>query len=204
MMFTTPMQFPYIPKSSNFADHPITTGIEEVMLPFVSPVNFTGDTAGLSFTPILMSSENSGTLTPPIIFNVDKRWTKNDFPLENITLGVALEGDFGRNGSMNKVVVFGDADFPVNGEGQQAQRLSQDNVNLMVNAIDWLSDDTGLIELRTRGVTSRPLDQIEDAEKVLVKWVNFLLPIILIIIYGVIRMQRNRNVRIKRMEEDYV
>jgi ABC-type uncharacterized transport system involved in gliding motility auxiliary subunit len=103
------------------------------------------------------------------------------------------------------MVVFGDGDFAVNGEGQGAQQLQPDNVNLMVNAIDWLSDDTGLIELRTKGVTSRPLDaQLEDSTKTLVKYLNFLLPIILIIIYGVIRFQVKRKFRDKLMSVDYV
>jgi len=74
----------------------------------------------------------------------------------------------------------------------------------MVNAIDWLSDETGLIDLRTKAVTSRPLDQIEDGRKNFLKWLNFLLPIILVIIYGIIRTQRRRSIRNKRMEEGYV
>ena len=100
--------------------------------------------------------------------------------------------------------MISDGDFAVNGEGNQTQQVQQDNVNLMVNSIDFLSDDTGLIELRTKGVTSRPLDQIEDSRKSLLKYVNFLLPIVLIVVFGILRMQRNRNLRIKRMEEGYV
>ncbi len=87
----------------------------------------------------------------------------------------------------SSIVVFSDGQFPVNGEGQRAQQLAQDNVSLMVNSIDCLSDDTGLIDLRTKGVTSRPLDQIEDGRKTFLKWLNFLLPIILILIYGIIQ-----------------
>ena len=79
-----------------------------------------------------------------------------------------------------------------------------DNISMFVNSIDWLSDDTGLIELRTKGVTARPLDQIEDGTKALLKWLNFLLPIIIILIYGIIRMQHNRVLRVKRMEKGYV
>ena len=101
-------------------------------------------------------------------------------------------------------MLISDGDFAVGGEGNQSQQVQQDNVNLMVNAIDYLSDDTGLIELRTKGVTSRPLDQIEDSKKSLLKYVNFLLPILLIVIFGILRMQRNRNLRTKRMEEGYV
>jgi ABC-type uncharacterized transport system involved in gliding motility auxiliary subunit len=75
----------------------------------------------------------------------------------------------------------------------------------MVNAIDWLSDDTGLIELRTKGVTSRPLDaQMEDGTKTMVKYLNFLVPILLIILYGVYRYQTNRKIRNKLKSIDYV
>ncbi|MCZ7612722.1 MAG: hypothetical protein M5T52_04040 [Ignavibacteriaceae bacterium] len=83
--------------------------------------------------------------------------------------------------------------------------LSEDNISLMSNAIDWLSDDTGLIELRTKGVTSRPLDpSLEDGTKTLLKYLNFLLPIVLIIVYGVIRFQIKRKKRNELMNTEYV
>ena len=103
------------------------------------------------------------------------------------------------------MVVFGDGDFAVNGEGENQQQLQPDNVSLMVNSIDWLSDDTGLIELRTKGVTSRPLDaQLEDGTKLFLKYLNFLLPIILIVLYGIIRFNTKRKIRNKLMSVDYV
>jgi hypothetical protein len=77
-------------------------------------------------------------------------------------------------------------------------------VSLLVNGIDWLSDDTGLIELRTKGVTARRIDEMEDSKKLLVKIINYALPLFLIILYGILRYAHSRNVRIKRMEEDYV
>ena len=100
-------------------------------------------------------------------------------------------------------IVFGDGDFLINGPREQARSLQPDNVSLVVNAIDWLSDDTGLIDLRTKGATSRPLQQLEDATKTLLKYVNFLLPILIVIIYGLMRMQRNRSIRLKRMSDNY-
>jgi ABC-type uncharacterized transport system involved in gliding motility auxiliary subunit len=99
------------------------------------------------------------------------------------------------------MIVFGDANFPVS-EGNQ--QINPDNVNLLVNAIDWLSDDTGLIELRTQGATARPIDEIDDIKKALIKYLNFLLPILLIIGYGIYRSQHNRILRIKRREVGYV
>ena len=102
------------------------------------------------------------------------------------------------------MVVIANGDFAVNGEGQMAQQLPADNVNLMVNAIDFLSDDTGLIELRTKGISSRPLDATEDGTKTFYKYLNFLLPILLIVAYGFIRVQMKRSQRVRRMEESYV
>ncbi len=102
------------------------------------------------------------------------------------------------------MVVIADGDFAINGSGQQARQQNKDNVNLMVNAIDYLSDDTGLIELRTKGITSRPLDELEDGRKAFLKWLNLLLPILLIVIIGFIRSQQQRNLRYKRMEEGYI
>jgi len=104
-----------------------------------------------------------------------------------------------------KMVVFSDGDFAVNGEGQNAQQLSEDNISFMSNAIDWLSDDTGLIELRTKGVTARPLDaSLEDGTKTLLKYLNFLLPLALVIIYGVFRFQLKRKKRNELMNTEYV
>ena len=100
------------------------------------------------------------------------------------------------------MIVVGDGDFPQGG-GQSGQ-TNPDNVSLMANSIDWLSDDTGLIELRTKGATSRPIDELEDGKITFLKYMNFLLPLLLIIIYGIYRTQRKQTLRIKRMEEGYV
>jgi ABC-type uncharacterized transport system involved in gliding motility auxiliary subunit len=132
-----------------------------------------------------------------------KNWTRADFPKSSLPVAAALSGTI--EGANTKMVVFGDGDFAVNGQGQNQQKLQGDNVNLMSNAIDWLSDDTGLIGLRTKGVTSRPLDpDIEEGTKTLVKYLNFLLPVFLIIIYGVIRYRIRKNQRNKWMSENYV
>lgn len=199
--FTTQVAFPYLPTFTNFADHPITSGLETVIMQFASSVSYTGDST-LNFTPLVFSSEKSGTQSVPLYFNIQKKWNDNDFPMKNVIAAGILEGKIaGQNDA--KLVVIGDGDFAINGQGQQARQLSPDNVNLLVNTIDWLSDDTGLIELRTRGITSRMLDQVEDSQKNFLKWLNVILPILLIILYGVIRSQRNRLVREKRRNADY-
>ena len=151
----------------------------------------------------MLSSENAGTLSSPLYFDIEKNWTKNDFPLAELPIGALIEGSINGN-PLAKMVVIADGDFAINGKGQEARQQNPDNINLMVNSIDYLSDDTGLIDLRTKGVTSRPIDELEDARKRFLKILNFGLPILLIIILGFIRNQQQRNLRNKRMEEGYV
>lgn len=188
--------FPYVPIVSNYADHPITEGLEAVMLQFASQVNYVGDSSKV-FTPLVFTSERSGTLNAPTFFDIRKKWTATDFPLKRVVVGGILEGNI-VGSTASKLVVIGDGDFPALAQGGQS-----DNGNLFVNAIDFLSDDTGLIELRTKGVTSRPIEEMEESRKQIIKWISFLLPILLVGAYGFFRSRMNKNLRIRRMEADY-
>jgi len=192
---------PYIPIINNFSDHPITKGLEAVIMQFISTLEFTGD-SGLTFTPLLFTSDRANTQPAPQYFNYQKQWTEFDFPMQKLVLGAALEGSINAN-MPSKMVVIADGDFPVNGPRGQQQQLQEDNVNLMVNSIDWLSDDTGLITLRTKGITSRPIKNMDDSKRSFLKWFNFLLPILLVLIYGIVRFQIKRNQRVTRMEENW-
>ncbi|HDS06028.1 MAG TPA: hypothetical protein ENO05_00245 [Bacteroides sp.] len=189
---------PYIPRINQFSEHPVAQGLEEVILPFASTIDFMGDSL-VNFTPIMFSSELSGTQPPPLYLNFQRRWTRGDFPLQEQVVGAVVEGPLAGD-APGKMVVIADGDFAVNENGQQ---VNPDNISLLVNSIDWLSDDTGLIELRTKGVSSRPIKQMEDSTRALLKWLNFLLPILLVLIYGGIRYQYRKNQRVKRMEANY-
>jgi gliding-associated putative ABC transporter substrate-binding component GldG len=194
------IQFPYLPVIHKFADNPITRGLESVSLQFASPITFTGDST-VKFIPLAYSSEKSGSLKTPLYFDIQKQWQLSDFPMSGLVVAAIIEGKLSGT-SNSKIVLVSDGDFAVGGPHSGIQP-PPDNTNLIVNAIDWLSDDTGLIELRTKGTTSRPIKEIEAGTKGLIKWINFLLPIILIILYGLIRMKINHDKRVKRMEVSY-
>ncbi|MDX2249362.1 MAG: Gldg family protein [Bacteroidia bacterium] len=202
---TQPVPFPYFPTISNFNDHPITQGLEEVLIQFGSPITIVNQDTALKITPLAMTTEQSGKIAPPTFFDPEKQWTTDDFVYGVQNIAVTAEGKFEGEVS-SKMVVVGDGDFPLNPPQQQ---ISPNNINLLVNAIDWLTDDTGLIALRTSGVDSRPLEKLiqDDDETVvmrnLVKYSNFFIPILIVIVFGVVRFQRQRNRRLKWMAEDY-
>lgn len=197
LTFNNQVSFPYLPLVKQFPEHPITEGLEQVIFQFASPIRFLGDSS-LRFTPLVTSSENSGSVKVPTYFDIQKQWTDADFPQQNIPIAGLIEGNFGQNPA--KMIVVSDGNFPVSGQRGQ----NPDNVSLMVNSIDWLSDDTGLIELRTKGVSSRPIEDLEDGKRSLLKYLNFLLPIGLILLYGFLRSQKSKNTRLRRMQERWV
>ena len=73
---------------------------------------------------------------------------------------------------------------------------------VLVNAVDYLLGDRELIALRSREITSRPLKELEDSEKSRWKWINILLPSILVIGFGFIRLKHESG-RSKMLEEIY-
>lgn len=195
--------FPFLPIISNFSDdHPVSSGIEQAIFSFPSPINFDVDSS-VHVTGLALTSGKSGIIPAPTYFNPQRQWSDSDFQLSNLVIGAALEGNISGQG-MSKMVIFSDGDFAVNNEARGGGQVNQDNVNLLTNSIDWLTDASGLIQLRTKQVTSRPLDEIEDGKKAFLKWFNFLLPIILIIVIGVYRWQIQSIKKIKRMQPDYV
>ena len=155
-----------------------------------------------TFTRLAYTTEQSGSMKAPLYFDVQKQWTMSHMPMKHIIVSGILEQKKA-NGLRSRICIVTDGDFPIGGSGNKRQKLQPDNVNLMVNSIDWMSDDTGLKDLRTQGVQYRTIDELEDGTKSLLKYLNFLLPILLVVIYGLIRMQANRVKRIKRMEESY-
>ena len=200
-VMNTQVKFPYFPIINDFGDHPASQGLESLLLPLAASVQMIPDSSIIS-TILATTSENTGLENVPAYIDINKEWTLNDFRDEPQGVAIALEGAIG--GAPNaKLVVVNNGSFIVNGEGQQAQQLNADNVNFVSNAVDWLSDDTGLIELRTKGITNRPLKQLEDGERTIVKYANVLGPIILVLLYALIRKQRYKRKKMGWLQGDY-
>lgn len=198
-MFTVnrPIGFPYLPILSNFASHPITEGLGTMVMQFGSTVSFSGDSTQI-YTPLVFTSEKSATQSTPIYFNIEKQWSEKDFTMSKLAVAAMIES------KNNKIVVIADGDLAVNGAGEKMRQVQPDNVNFVVNAIDYMSDDTGLIQLRSKQVKVRSLDQLDDATKRSLKILNFVLPIVIILAIGIYRNQKRKLVRLKRKGESYV
>ncbi len=193
-IMNTQKQFPYFPIISKYADHPAMEGLEAVILPFVSPIHIERTDSAIEVTPLAWTSENSGLIPPPTMVDINREWVLQDFADGPQVVAISADGPLGGSGN-SRMVVVSNGSFAVNGSGQQQQRVSEDNVNLVSNIMDWLSDDTGLIQLRTKGITSRPIADVDDATRNLYKYGNVLAPILLILGVAFVRRHRARRKR---------
>ncbi|SHF77548.1 gliding-associated putative ABC transporter substrate-binding component GldG [Fodinibius roseus] len=208
------VQYPYIPQVTTFSDHPVSAGLESVMFQFVSSLDTARIDSVQSLSVLASSSERSGVAQGRFNLNPRQNWTERDFMQSHLPLAAAVEGTFRsafaevdsvdvplRESTNSAIIVIGDGDFVINGPQQRSQQLPADNISLMVNSVDWLADDTGLIDLRTQQVTDRSLMQLSDRTKTMLKYLNLFLPILLILGYGFFRYQRRRTRRRKWIEE---
>ena len=111
----------------------------------------------------------------------------------------APEQGFKADGVATKLVVIGDGDLArndINPRTRQVQALGFDpftnqtfaNRDFLMNAVTYLAEDDGLIQARNKRVTIRPLDKTKvTAERTKWQVINLVVPLSLLIAYGVFR-----------------
>lgn len=104
---------------------------------------------------------------------------------------VVSDGDIAKNEvypTSGKIVPMGAGFHPESGPRIFA------NKEFLMNSIEYLLDDSGLIEARSKEIKLRPLDQ-ERAFKEETKWqlINLALPLIVLSVFGVIYSWRRRK-----------
>ena len=68
-----------------------------------------------------------------------------------------------------------------------------DNLIFLMNAVDYLAGDEDLISLRSREITSRPLEELEDSTRKKWKWANMLIPSLLVLTFGFFQMRKEKK-----------
>jgi gliding-associated putative ABC transporter substrate-binding component GldG len=111
----------------------------------------------------------------------------------------ADESSYRDEGVPAKLIVMSDGDLAANVVNQrtgQPQPLGFDpftkytfaNRDLIMNAVAYLADENGLITTRNKEIKIRPLDRDKvNAEKTKWQIINVALPVLLILVYGIVR-----------------
>lgn len=111
-------------------------------------------------------------------------------PLEGNKIVAKDDKDNFRESTDNgRLVVVGDADFLTD---QYVQRLPA-NAALAGNLVDALAGDEGLISIRSKTTTDRPLRQLSESARSGIKWANILGMSVLFALYGLARSIRRKK-----------
>lgn len=196
------INFPYQPLVQDFGDHPVVNGCDMVLFQFISPLTCLASNTR-SCTPLLFSSPRSELVDVPFSIDLRRQWQEADFTAGPQVLGAALE-QTGANGQDQRMVVFGNGSFCTGIQAGKVVQLPQGNIDLMVNAIDWVSHRTALLALRGKEAGYRPIEMPDEARRSWLKWMNLLVPMGAVVLFGVLRWWWRGRQRKARMAPDHV
>jgi gliding-associated putative ABC transporter substrate-binding component GldG len=208
-----PLQWPYSPLAASNPNHPITTNLDPVKFDFASQIDTLKN--GVNKTILLRSSKLSKLQGVPSEINLDvvtQKPNPEDYKDSNQTLAVLLEGKFTSVydkrvkpfkisedktiSKVTKMIIIADGDVIKNEVVRnQPQELGFEfltkrkfgNKEFLENAVNYLLNDDGLINLRTKEVKLAFLDsgKIEE-QKTKWQFINIALPLILLGVFGFI------------------
>ncbi|MFS0489475.1 gliding motility-associated ABC transporter substrate-binding protein GldG [Leadbetterella byssophila] len=210
-----PMVYRYFPLVNNFGNSIITKNIGMVLTKYASSVDTVNSGDGLRKTPLLLTSDYTQVLNAPALITFNEARTETEG--ENYTSGVKalaylVEGRFPslyrhrisdpgiiKESAPAKILVVGDGDIIQNETNPKKGTyypLGFDmyfkhwygNEDFLLNALNYLIEDDGLLISRNKTVGLRPLDalKIRD-ERTKIQWMNLGLPLVLLMIFGVVR-----------------
>ena len=206
-----PIQWQYSPLAASNPKHPITKNLSLVKYDFTSPMDTLKN--GVKKTILLQSSPRSkleGTPKQISLDNVTEIIDETTFNEGPQNLAVLLEGeftsvydkrvlpfntkDYKSKSTTTKMVIISDGDVIKNEVVRnKPQQLGFDeltgkafgNKEFLLNTVNYLLDDTGLINIRTKEISIPYLDS-EKIKGTKGKWqlINIALPLVLLGLFG--------------------
>ena len=206
-----PIQWQYSPLAASNPNHPITTNLNLVKFDFASQIDTLKNS--IEKTVLLRSSELSNLEGVPEEISLDVVTQEPDpetFNKGPQTLAVLLEGEFTsvynnrikpfklsnekEKSVPTKMIVISDGDIIKNDViKNQPQELGFDrwtgqsfgNKEFLENAVNYLLNDDGLINIRTKDVSIAFLDsQKISAEKTKWQFITVVLPLVILTLFG--------------------
>ncbi len=206
-----PIDWLYSPIVRSEENHPINKNINLVKLEFANQMDTLKN--GIKKTVLLKSSPQSKAVGAPLIIGLNQFMDKVDeskFKDGNQIIGTLLEGKFTSafnnrikpfkisdnkdQGMDTKMIVIADGDIvnynyinkkPVqNGYDQWTQQI-YGNKDFLINSINYLLDDGGLINIRSKNIELPLLDEQKVSEKYTISQsITVGVPLVILTIFG--------------------
>ena len=205
------LKWPYSPLANTNSNHPIVNNLNLVKFDFANPIdtlkNSLKKTILLETAPL---TKLEGTPREVSLSLVTQEQNPQSFNKGNQNLAVLIEGEFqsvysnrippfniqkALNKSIpTKMIVIADGDLIKNDVIRNVpQELGFDrwtgqtygNKEFLLNAVNYLLDDNGLINIRSKEIAVAFLNQQKIAsEKTMWQVINILLPLVLLLVFG--------------------
>jgi len=205
------LRWPYSPFGSSSSNHPIVNNLDLVKFDFANQIDTLKN--GLHKTILLETAPLTRLEGTPRKISLDlvtKEQNPAQFNKDKQTLAILLEGEFPSvysnrikpfkldtnkdNSSSTKMIIIADGDVIKNDVVKNSpQELGFDrwtgknygNKEFLLNTVNYLLDDNGLINIRSKEITVAFLNQQKiAAEKTKWQLINILLPLVLLTIFG--------------------
>lgn len=197
LTFQTEVPDPYIPIVNDLdKSFAVTQNLHQVILPFVSEIDTnSAHDLHLNVIPFAVSGDRSGSLTGFYDLDPSAQFTRAMFENHDLLLGAAIVGKIKTAiPDTDKYVtshrkIEGEERIIVLGNGNFVRDMflsNPENLSLFLNTVDYLTDDLGLISIRSKSFLPGPLKPVSDADRAVTKDMIVGLPPLLILAIGLI------------------
>ena len=203
MRMNVPMEYPFLPIIRTFnKDEALVNGLEQVHVFFSTEILFDSVGTNVNTVPLFSSSNKSGIMNGFYNLSPDPKQNPQLRNLNQSGKVVAARSELSNNetGLVSQLILVSDNRFLTDDGGGAVP----ENHIFMMNAIDFLIGDKDLMALRSREITDRSLNEelVTDEAKSTWKWINGLLPSLLIVGFGFWRLHTHKR-NMKLIEEMY-
>lgn len=193
------VDYPFFPRIQTFGDHPTVKGLEQVRILFASEIDIENNTTSNSvIEPLFRTSDQSGSMSGNYNLSPVQNPGIQTLDQEGKTVAALVTVPNSDNTGVSQIILVSDSQF-LDDRGSGGL---EENTVFVHNAVDYLMGDVELVALRSREITTRPLKEVSDDAKSRIKWLNILLPPLLIIGFGFWRWKLDKK-RSKEIEEIY-
>ena len=199
LRFNSAVEYPFFPVLQSFPDHEIVNGLEQVQMLFSSEIVYDTADSTRMVKPLLVTSDHSGAAAGFINLNPIQNQAFQSLNEPGKVVGVyATAISDSLENVMSQLVLVASSDFLLDNGGGQVPS----NGIFVMNVVDVLIGDRDLVALRSREITTRPLQTVEDTTRTTAKTLNIVLPVLLVIVLGLVQW-RLVVARAKRLEALY-
>lgn len=204
------INFPYFPSITDLnRDHVLTRDIGSLTMPFVSSLSTASGKANLTYTILARTSDKSWQEKGPYNINpLEPKARPRNAVAGPFNAALTVSGRFtsffadkadkAKEAGMeyikdpSKVLKESpETRILVVGDGAIAQdELTEQGASIFfINAIDWLAQDSDMANIRTRGLSDKPIRDMSSGTKQFLRYGNMLGVPLLFVLFGIVRWQ---------------